>query len=230
MTAPRRSRAAAASHPGSATVLALLVLSLLAGCRIPRPRPDATIAILTPGAGELGVSTEYGIVFLGCGQQGGTVRFDAWFGGDPSREEGLVEAVGGGLYVTEAEIRLPTMPITFAVPAPGEEVVIVGRRGAERWRAPAVVAVHPAVTGLLLQMGEGMASFDDSQRGAGVYVARREGLVLLGLVAGTVSLPAADGGVARYLAVVGPEEMWRVATHARNRSRDRRWVYRDDVL
>ena len=33
-----------------------------------------------------------------------------------------------------------------------------------------------------------------------------------------------------YVTAVGPEELWRLVTHHRDRSRGRPWVYREDVL
>ena len=52
-------------------LLVVLSIPLLFACRAVRALPDATVHMLTPGPTELGVSTEYGVVFLGRGQQSG---------------------------------------------------------------------------------------------------------------------------------------------------------------
>ena len=211
-------------------LLGPLASLFLAGC-ITQPPVDPTIHMLTPGETELGVSTDYGVIFLGRGQQSGSVDFDAWFGDGPSREFGIIESVGGGLYVTEAEIQLPGVPLTFERPSPGEGVVVVGRSGPRKWKTTAEIATHPMVSGLLLLMNEDLSFLDVTQVGAGVYVPREGGkLVLLGLVSGSALLPDEQGGMTEYVTVMGPEVMWRVVVHGRNRSRGRRWIYREDIL
>ena len=209
----------------------LLALSLLAvSCQGTRPSPDATVRLLSRGGPELGVSTDYGIVFLGRGQQAGSVEFDTWFGDGPSRESGVIETLGDGLYVTEAEIRIPEVPLTFKVPGEGQQVEVIGRVGAERHHTVGTVTSHSDVSGLLLQMRPGTPRFDPSQVGAGVYVKRRGRTYLVGLVSGCVGLPGPDGEPVEYVAVVGPERMWRVVTHGRNWGRGRHRVYREDIL
>ena len=52
---------------------------------------DATVQMHTPGSGELGVSTRYGVVFLGQGARSGEVGYTSWFDDGPSYEEGIVE-------------------------------------------------------------------------------------------------------------------------------------------
>ncbi len=207
-----------------------LGLVLLASCRTPTHTRDATVRILTPDLPELGVATDYGIVFLGRGQQSGNVQFDVWFGKDANREIGVVESVGGDLYATEAEIRIPRVPVTFVVPPVDTEVLILSRATDGRRRNKAVICSHPSVTGLLLRMTPGSPTFEPTQIGAGVYVERRGRPYFLGLVSGCVSLQGADGSLEEYIAVVGPTETWRVVTHGRNRSREQHWVYREDIL
>jgi len=213
----------------SLLLLGSLASLVLAGC-IAQPPMDPTVHMLTPGKTELGVSTDYGIIFLGRGQQSGNVDFDVWFGDGASREFGIIEPVGGGLFVTEAEIQLPGAQLTFDVPAAGEQVVVTGRRGPSRWQTTALVASHPKVSGLLLERNDDLAELDVTQVGAGVYVHRTGRDWLLGLISGSIVLPDESGEPREYMTVVGPERMWRVVVHDRNRSRGRRWVYREDIL
>jgi hypothetical protein len=49
-------------------------------------------------------------------------------------------------------------------------------------------------------------------------------------VTGTVELTGADGATRRYLAAVGPDQLWRLVTYKRDFPRKRKWVYRADVL
>ena len=50
------------------------------------------------------------------------------------------------------------------------------------------------------------------------------------MVSGELELVRADGSTARYVTVVGPEDLWRLVTFRRELERKRRWVYREDIL
>ena len=59
--------------------------------------PDPTVWLHTgqgAGEGELGVSTPYGVVFLGLGARSGEVEFDVWFSDGPGTEIGIIEPLG----------------------------------------------------------------------------------------------------------------------------------------
>ena len=71
--------------------LATLLLTPITACKAPILDIDPTVQILADGGGELGVSTDYGIVFLGRSAQSGLVEFLAWFG----EEDGQRTLVGG---------------------------------------------------------------------------------------------------------------------------------------
>lgn len=189
---------------------------------------DSTVRIRSSAGTELGVATDYGVVFLGRTAREGEVALTAWFGDGPSWESGTVEAVGGGVYATRAEIRLPTVPLDFDAPRPGTEVRVRGRLGHEPWETPARVADHPAVAGLLLRSSEALRRLGGDQVGAGVYVGPREAERLVGLVSGRLRLRTA-GGEAEFVTVVGPETLWRVPLSRRERE-DPQPVYREDVL
>ncbi len=211
----------------------LLVLAALAGCRaISSPRwlaADPVVVVHAEGGEELGVSTDYGVVFLGRTVQSGRVEFTAWFGDGPSREEGVVESIGGGVYATDAEIELPTVPITFQAPRAGEIVLVRGRRGRTPWETEARVAADPQVEGLLLELDGPLTHLSDDQIGAAVFLWDADGLLrLLGLVSGRLQLSSQDG-TREYLTAVGPRDLWRAVVHRRNSDRPRRWVYREDI-
>ena len=98
-----------------------------------------TLEIRTSGGSELGVATDYGVLFLGRTARSGEVRVVAWFGDGPSVEASVIEPLGGGLYTAETEIRLPTIPMSFRTPEPGERLYVVGRAEGDLHRLAAAV-------------------------------------------------------------------------------------------
>ena len=107
----------------SAALPALLLACLVAtGCRGVRTAADPTLEVRSIGGQELAVSTDHGIVFLGRTARSGRVEITAWFGDGPSIEASVVEPLGGGLYTAVTEIRLPSVPLSFVTPRPGQEV------------------------------------------------------------------------------------------------------------
>jgi hypothetical protein len=211
--------------------LAPLVLLLgLASCAGHRKLIDPTLILRgESGAQELGVSTDYGIVFLGRTVRRGELEVTAWFGDGPAVEPAVVEPIGGGLYTADTEIRLPAVGLSYTVPPPGTEVLVLSRRGWSRYETRVELARHEQVEGLLLPVrGELEGSAD--LVGAGVYLERDEhALTLLGLVSGRLLLETADGE-REFLTVVGPEQLWRLVAHRREPPQPPRRVYRDDVL
>jgi len=211
--------------------LSLLALSLLPGCRsvgsLSRTTVDPIVVVHAEQGDELAVSTDYGIVFLGRNVRGGRVEFSAWFGDGPSREEGVVEDVGGGLYATDAEIALPSVPLAFVPPPAGTRVIVRGRRDGELFEFEAVLASDPRLEGVVLEPGRDLDRLEDSELGAGVFLVE-EGRPsrLLGLLSGRVEF--SDGK--RYLTTVGPDDLWRLVVRRRNSDRPKRRVYREDVM
>jgi hypothetical protein len=195
--------------------------------------PMVVVRSLASGASgrtELGVSTEYGIVFLGRTGRSGEVEVTVWFGDGPSIEYAVAEPVGGELFMAEAEIRLPVARMSFDTPRPGDELVVMGRRGAELWQETVRVAADPRVEGLLLEWNERIAR-DADQVGAGIFLPEwEEQPRLVGLVSGTLTLTGADGQQRRYLTAIGPDELWPLVTYKRDHSLKPRWVYREDIL
>jgi len=212
-----RSRAAAL-----APALALLALS--AGCAGNRNLTDPMVRVQTEGGTELGVSTDYGVVFLGRSAARGPVTVEATFGDGPSLERSIVEPVGGGLFTAAMEIDLPRVPVSFRTPQAGEALVIAGRDAAGTWERSTRVIADERVFGLLVEpVGDVLERRE--QVGAGVFRElgkdRRE---LVGLVSGRIVLDGRE-----RLAVVGPEVLWRLVAHRRDLLRRKPWVYREDV-
>ncbi len=212
-------------------------LALLAGaCYSPfavgdpdRHSADPTVVVHGPGGDELGVSTDYGVVFLGRGAKSGMVEFTAWFGDGPSREQGAVEAISDQLCVTEAEIEIPSVAIAFVEPAAGTRVLVRGRRNGALWERWTTVASDPSVEGLLLAPTSELSRLQPEEVGAGVFWFDENGLAnLLGLISGSVRLEG-EGGARTYVAALGPRELWRLVVQRRNSDRPRRWVYREDI-
>jgi hypothetical protein len=217
------------SPPLGALAVAFLALAL-AGCRGTRTIADPVLEIRSAHGAELGVSTEYGLVFLGRSARSGEVEVTAWFGDGPSLETAVVEPLGGGLYTADTEIKLPSVPLDFRSPKPGEQVVISGRRGIELWEETAIVSGDRRVQGVLLNWHPRLENAPD-QVGASVFTYdAKDRRRLVGLVSGQLELTGVDGRRTRYLTVVGPEELWRLVTYKRDNSRKRRWDYREDIL
>ena len=209
---------------------ALVACAALGSCVTSKEVVDPTILIHAPEGTELGVSTEFGTVFLGRYARGGEIDVSAWFGDGPSLETSVVEPIGAGLYTAETEILLPAVPLTFEQPKPGARVTVRGRVGAEPWELEGEVRTDPRVEGILLRPWAGLTG-SPSQVGAGVYLGDSpEELRLLGLVSGRLRLIDADGDAVDYVTVVGPRDLWRLAAYRRDLSRKPRWVYREDVL
>ncbi len=192
---------------------------------------DPTLEIQTDAGRELGVSTDFGILFLGRSARAGEVLVTAWFGDGPSMEASVIEPLGDGLYTAEVQIRLPTTPLSFVDPRPGERVTVVGRSGSETWEEDVAVLADPRVDGILLQVPKRLRDAPE-QVGAGVFVDGREPdqRLLLGLVSGRLELRSADGAVAEYLTVVGPDQLWRLVTRKQDLLYRKRWIYREDIL
>ncbi len=212
-------------------LLPAVLLALLAACQGTRNVMDPILEIRTPGGQELGVSTDYGVLFLGRTARSGEVSVIAWYGDGPSLEISVIEPLGDGLYTAETQIRLPAIPITFRTPRPGDVVQIQGRRGAETWQAEATVLADPRVDGILLTVPAELQDAPD-QIGAGIFVDDPETghRRLVALVSGTLELTAEDGATRRYLTALGPEQIWRLVTRRQDLLQRRRWIYREDVL
>ncbi len=192
---------------------------------------DPTVVIHGATGDELGVSTSYGIVFLGRHSNRGRVEFTSWFGDGPSLEEGVIEPVGDELYTTSAEILLSNVPLLFQAPDPGETVVVRGRRGSGIWEFEAELTSDPRVEGLLLKPSPELEALANDQLGAGVFFLDATGRKqLIGLVTGRMQIQGPDGARHGYVTVSGPDQLWRLVLHRRNSERPRRRVYRDDIL
>lgn len=212
----------------------LLALPLLAACQIQttiestaKSTVDPVVVLHGAGGDELGVSTDYGILFLGRTAQSGRIEYTAFFGDGPAREAGLVEAVGGGVFAAEAEILLPSVPLCFEPPPAGTVVWVRGRRGGEPYEFEAALAADERVSGVLLVPNEELDALTDDDLGAGVFhLVPGRPMQLLGLVSGRLTLDERRA----YVTVLGPDELWRLVVHRRNSDRPRRWVYREDLM
>jgi hypothetical protein len=214
----------------SGRLTGFFVLAALPACATLEDTAEPTVdpVLVVHGAlgDELGVSTDYGVVFLGRTAKSGRVEFTAWFGDGPSREEGLVEPMGTLVYATESEILLPSVGLCFDPPPPGTPVVVRGRRRGVPFEIDAELASDARVSGVLLAPNAELDRLTDEAQGAGVFlVPPGEPRQLVGLLSGRLEL----GGRERYLTVLGPEDLWRLVVHRRNAERPRRFVYRDDV-
>jgi len=220
--------------PSPRRLAAALALAALApGCVGARNVADPTVVIQTEGGVELGVSTEYGVVFLGRTARSGYIEITAFYGDGPSIESSVaIEPVGGGLYTVEPEIRLPTVPMTFIDPRPGDAVIVAGRSPSGKWEREVRVLRDERVFGILLEIPPELRERPD-QVGAGVYwvppYKEPRQKRLLGLVSGRLELDTQDG-TREFLTVVGPQDLWRLVTHRRDRLRRKPWVYREDIL
>lgn len=208
-------------------LLLLIPIVLLASCRGTRQAIDPVLRVRTEGGVELGVSTTYGVVFLGATATSGRVDLEGWYGDGPSLEPSVIEPLGGGLFTAEPEIRLPEVPMRFQMPAPGERLLIQGRDGYETWSEWVTVRGDERVEGLLLDIPYRLEGRAD-QVGAGVFWVNPQNeheKRLVGLVAGRLQL-----GGKEYLAAVGPNDLWRLVVYRRDHLRRKPRVYREDIM
>jgi len=195
-----------------------------------RTLADPTLSIRTSKGSELGVATDYGLVFLGHTATSGHAEVTAWYGDGPSIEPVLIEPIGGGLYTAETEIRLPSVTLSFVDPRPGEDLTLIGRDEHGTWEASVRVADEPRALGLVTSIPNQLRG-RENQTGAGVFIADPQDpsqKKLVGLVAGIVSFQS-QGSQREYLAIVGPQDLWRLVTHRHDAVRQRRWIYREDI-
>ena len=215
----------------TALLASLTLLLLLPSCIGSRKGVDPTLRILSEQGDELGVSTMYGVVFLGRHTNAGPVEIEAMFGDGPSIESSVVDPLGGGLFTAETDIRLPSVPLTFKELKPGQRVLVKGRRGRKSWERWVKVRKDDRVLGILLDTISQLDGEPD-QIGAGVYLkptSKPGDLRLVGIVSGRITLES-EGNKRTYLTVEGPESLWRLVTFKRKDLKKRKWVYRDDVL
>jgi hypothetical protein len=227
---------------GSTSVVSLPLRSITAlltalaafgstACTGTRLLANPTVMLETEGGLELGVSTDYGVIFLGRTANAGDVDVTAWFGDGPSIEPTIIEPIGGGLYTAEMEIRLPSVPLRFEEPIPGQRLYMIGMRRNRMWIEKVTVRSDPRVEGILVGAPD-IVEFRD-QIGAGLYWMPEEDdllhMELVGLVSGRMRIER-DGQAREYLTVVGPTTLWRMVAHRRNQLERKRWIYRDDIM
>lgn len=209
----------------------LVILGFVPGCVGSRTLSDPTVEIRTTRGTELGVSTDYGVVFLGRTAQSGPIEITAIYGDGPDIESSVIEPIGGGLFTAETEIRLPNVSMSFDDPLPGSKVLVIGRTTRGDWERELRVVSEPSVLGILLPIPPELENAPD-QIGAGVYIVPEVGAepkLLVGLVSGRITLKDKDGEHS-FLTVVGPQDLWRLVVHRRDLLQRRRWVYRQDIL
>jgi hypothetical protein len=209
----------------------VLACTALASCAGTRKLADPVLEIRSSEGRELGVATDYGLIFLGRTARSGAIDVTAWYGDGPSVEATVVEPLGGGLYTAETEIRLPRVPMSFDTPKPGTLLLVIGRNGATRWEAAVAVEKSDKIDGLLLTAAPAILE-QPSAIGAGVYLVGedRSEKRLVALVSGRVTLQRADGKSEDFITAVGPDQLWRLLTYRRDYPHKRRFVYREDVL
>ena len=213
-------------------VLVAPIALFVPGCLGPAARPgpgDPTVVVGTAGGSELGVSTDYGVLFLGRGAQSGEANLTAWFADGPSWEAGPIQDVGGGLYTALAEIKLACVPLTFELPPNGTEVTVRGRRGSEVWEETTEIVTHASVEGLLLRPTDRLRDMRDDEVGAGVFVGPPEARRLIGLVSGKLLLEN-EGASREFVTVLGPDDLWRVVLWHKSAPKPERTYYREDLL
>lgn len=209
----------------------LPALLLLQSCMGTRTLAHPTVRIQTAGGVELGVVTDYGLVFLGRTARAGDIDVTAWFGDGPSIERAVIEPISPDLCTAETEIRLPSVPLAYRDPKPGETLVLVGRTLYGFYDLDVVVREEPRVEGIVIDVPPELDGLSD-QIGAGLFEVPERDFSkarLVGLVSARLRIETAEGP-REYLAVLGPRELWRLVTLRRDQEQRRRWVYRDDIL
>lgn len=216
----------------AAALPVLFLCAFTSGCAGMRTLSDPTLLVETNGGRELGVATDYGVVFLGRTARSGPVRITAWFGDGPNLEKSVIEPIGSELCTADTAIRLPDVVLDFRDPRPGDILHVYGRDAQGAWSADVTVESDPRILGLVTTIPERLRGAAD-QVGAGVYSYPEGGdertKKLVGLVAGTVRLRT-TAGEREVLAIVGPQELWRIVTARHDAGARRPWKYREDIL
>lgn len=219
-------------HRIAASIASLALVLSASSCTGMRTLSDPTLVVETEGGRELGVATDYGVVFLGRTARSGPARITAFFGDGPNLEKAVIEPVGPVLCTADTAIRLPDVVMDFRDPRPGDKLLVFGRDASGPWKQEIEVQSDPRVLGLIASIPDRLRGADD-QVGAGVYSipdgADERTKKLVGLVAGTLRLRTTAGD-REYLAIVGPQELWRLVTLRRDPGARRPWVYREDIL
>lgn len=208
--------------------LLIAISVLLTACSVTRNVQDPTVVLHTSGGTELGVSTPQGVVFLGSTAHSGEVDMTVWYGDGPSIEASIIEPLGDGLYLAQAEISLPTTTIAFPELGPEDHVFARGRHGSEVWEITLYPSSDPRITGLAFRSESSLPSEAD-QVGAGVFWHDPDTGQdrLIGLISGTVQM-GHNGPT--YITAIGGQGLWRLVAHRQSSSSSGRFVYRDDIL
>jgi hypothetical protein len=139
----------------------------LVACVGTRNLADPVLEIRGPEASELGVATDYGLVFLGRSARAGAVEVIAWYGDGPSMEQRWSSRSAAGC-TRRARDQVATRSAELRESKLGETLFIVGRRGPELWAAQVEVRHDPQIEGVLLTIPKGLENGPD-QIGAGLY-------------------------------------------------------------
>jgi tetratricopeptide (TPR) repeat protein len=220
-------RALQLSHAGW---LAAVALAACASCVGTRTLTNPTLALRTSGGEELGVSTEYGIVFLGHTAQAGRSRSRAGSATgltssrpSSSRRRGPVHGRDRDPPAAHpADLRdARARPAALADrPRPRRDLGRMGR-GPERRARAGPDHEHPRPTARP-RRPDRRRHLRRSEQGP-------QPAPLVGLYAGELRL-SSPSGERSYLAFVGPTDLWRLVAHRKDLLQKKRWIYRDDVL
>ncbi|PIE23772.1 MAG: hypothetical protein CSA62_06610 [Planctomycetota bacterium] len=203
-----------------------LALSLgLSSCHIDRIESAdiPLVRIQTTGGFEQGVSTDFGVLFLGRTAQKGPAKLLYWLGPSPLIEAGEIEVVGGPVHRIRTDVPIPSVPISFEPVAPEEQLVLMGMEGQLPWRLDVQLAKDEIVRGTALHYPAGLQLRPDSV-GLGIFRETEAGLALVGLVKAAAEL---DNGK-RFLLFAGLSEMREAFAKARRAMPVREVEYRAD--
>jgi hypothetical protein len=227
-TIPRPRRRPIPTIAALALALAPAGLSPLAACSSVK-MPRGLAMIHTPRGDEQGISTQYGIVFLGRTAREGRCDVTIYFGDGPSIEPGRIEVVDADLCLALLEIKSPTTEVSYTYPDPEDDLLlgIVGEAGPEFYVTR--LATDMGVEGTAVHVPSGFP-LSPSIVGAGIYRFEDFRFRLVGVVNGVAHFQDKIGLGHDVFTFLGPRNLARVAIYDRDRGRPKESPVRTDII
>ncbi|MBI3819996.1 MAG: hypothetical protein HY286_14970 [Planctomycetes bacterium] len=212
---------------GQRMLIPALALSLLGASCASTPWPRGGVMVQTEHGVEQGVSTPYGVLFLGKTASAGPCEIVTFFGDGPSIESGRIRNISDQLYQVEVDLRIPTSEVSFTYPSEGDDLILGVSDGSSTQFYNTRIVNDATVRGTAVEMPGGLTM----PAAAGAPLFRREDgrYRVVGLVSGVARYETANGK-REVLTYLGPRDLVPAAMFDRERQRPRPQVHREDSI